>query len=211
MAGQTFLQLQTAVMGTRFDDSQRGDIKTWINAAYWNCWSLERWTFRYATDLVTVTSGSTAVTGLATDVERVFSFQRSDGTKLRYLQPSRFDAAYYNATSPPVGAPEAYTIRAGVITVGPTSNETKTDYELDYEKAYTALVNDSDVPLLPEGSHEGILVFGGIAIGCKTENDFTWQFFQQEVDRTTQTLRADYLEDQSDDDGAYPVDAIGWV
>jgi hypothetical protein len=209
MAGLTFVQIQAAVMGTRFDESQRGDVKTWINDSYFQCWHAERWTFRKGTDLVTVTTGSSVVSGIATDVERVDSFLKSDGSALQYLDPRPFQSRYYNATSPLTGPPESYTIINGAISVGPVSNETKSDYLITYEKAYTALVNDGDVAMLPEGSHEGILVFGAIATGCQTENDFTWQFFQQKYDRTVATLQGDYLVDQSDDDGAYPRDPIG--
>lgn len=205
----TFLEIQTSVMGTRFAEAQRGDVKTWINAVYWQAWHEERWTFRNATETVTVTANSAAVTGMTADVLRVESLARSNGAGLQYLEPRRFYARYYDATNPPVGPPEAYTNVAGVLSVGPVSNETKTDYWLTYEKAYTKLVNDADVPLLPEGSHEGILVFGATAFGLMTQNDFTWSFFDQKYQASLATLRADYLSDESDDDGSYPADPIG--
>lgn len=209
MAGMTFLQMQTAVMGTRFSEDQRGDVKSWINTRYWQAWSAERWTFRYATDLVTVTTGLQTVSGVAADFQRALSLERSNGDGLRYLEPRRFQARYYNATQTVTGIPEAYTILAGVLTVGPASSETKTDYLLTYEKTYTALVNDADVPALPEGCHDILLVSGATAIGLKRQNDFTWSFFEQDVDRALDTLRGDYLSDESDDDSSYPADPLG--
>lgn len=205
----TFLELQTSVMGTRFDESQRGDVKTWINAVQWQAWHEERWTFRNATEVVTVTAGSNAITGLTADVLRVESIQRSNGVGLRYLEPRRFYALYYDNTQTTTGIPEAYTNVAGAIKVGPVSSETKTDYLVTYEKSYTKLVADSDVSLLPEGAHEGILVFGATAYGLMTQNDFTWSFFDQKYQATLATLRSDYLSDESDDDGSYPADPIG--
>lgn len=209
MAGLTFLELQAAVMGDRFRENQRGDVKSWINSTYWSAWSAERWTFRYATDLVTVTAGSNAVSGIAADVERVDSFQTSTGVRLQYLNPRRFEVDYYNAVSPSTGAPEAYTIIAGAVYVGPVSSESRSDYLMTYEKAYTALVNDGDVPLLPEGSQFSVLVFGAQALGLKLQNDFTWQFAEQTYMAGMDALRSDYLSDESDDDSVYPADPIG--
>jgi hypothetical protein len=211
MAKLTFLELQQAVMGDRFSEDQRGDVKSWINARYWGVWSMERWTFRFGIDLVTVTSGSEAVTGVAADVERVHSFLRSDGTPLQYVNQREFEARYYNDVTPLVGPPEAYTLRSGSVFVGPASNETKNDYELDYEKAYTALSADTDVTLLPEGADLSLLVFGAQSLGLKLQNDFTWQFAEQTFMDALETLRSDYLSDASDDDGGYPRDAIGFT
>lgn len=205
----TFLELQTAVMGTRFDESQRGDVKTWINDAYWQAWTQEEWIFRVATDTVIVTANSNVVTGLATDVANVRSLQRSDGVSLDSMDPTDFERRYNSPSSTFTGTPEAYTVINGVVYVGPTSNVSASDYLMVYEKEYTALSADGDVPALPTGCHEGILVFGAIATGLQTENDFTWQFFQQKYDRTLDTLRRGYLSDRRDTFQSYTADPLG--
>lgn len=209
MAGMTFLEIQTAVMGTRFDDSQRGDIKTWINDAYWACWTQEEWTFKYATDTVSVTNGSTAVTGVATDVVSVRAFSRGDGETLDSVTQADYQRLYYNPRSPWTGRPDVYTVINGSVFVGPASNETASDYQITYEKEYQALVNDGDVPMIPAGAHEGILVFGALSTGLQTENDFTWSFFQQKYDRSMDTLRRGYLVDRRDQNAVYAADPLG--
>jgi hypothetical protein len=192
-----FLQLQTAVMGTRFDESQRGDVRRWINATYWRVWTLEEWTFRYATESVTVTTGSKNVTGL-TGRRRDRPFVPAWRRRRHHVARADRLPALYNDPRVGTGLPEAYTIINGVVSVGPASSETASDYLIVYEKEYTALANDGDTPLLPAGCHEDVLVFGAIARGLKTENDFTWQFFQQTADDGIDTLRRGYLTNRRD-------------
>lgn len=206
----TFLELQTAVMGTRFDESQRGDVKTWLNATYWRAWTLEEWTFRYATTNVSVTTGSKTVTGLPSDLQNVRSLQRGDGESLTSLDVPDYQRLYNDPRATWSGLPTDYTVLDGVVLVGPASSETASDYLLVYEKEYTALVNDGDVPALPLGSHEDVLVFGAIARGLKTENDFTWQFFQQTADDGIDVLRRGYLRDRRDTNQSYTADPLGW-
>lgn len=198
-------------MGTRFDESQRGDVQTWINATYWRAWTLEEWTFRYATDAVTVTAGSTAVSGLAADVAIVRSFQRGDGESIDSMEPTDFQRLYNDPRVTVTGLPEAYTIINGSVFVGPASSETATDYLIVYEKEYTALSADIDIPALPTGCHEDVLVFGAIARGLKTENDFTWQFFQQTADDGIDTLRRGYLQNRRDTNQAFAPDPLSQV
>lgn len=208
MAGLTFKEIQDAVKSDRFREAQRGDIKKWINFRYWWLWHLEEWTFRYATDDVTVTAGSDTVTGVAADFLVAHSLQRYDGTPLQYMGPAAFQRAYYDTTNTQSGTPEAYTVIDGTILVGPKSNETSTAYRLLYEREYTDLVNDNDVPALPNGAHFG-LVHGGAAEGLKLQNDPTWQAFEQDFNSVITILRRGYLKDQRDRTGSYPADPLG--
>lgn len=195
-------------MADRFDESQRGDIRTWINSRYWYVWSLEEWAFRYATDLVSVTTGSKTVGSVPTDLGAVRSLQRRDGTSLISLSQVDFQRAYYDATTTETGYPCHYTVIDGAIFVGPSSNETKTDYQLVYEREFTALSADEDEPALPPGAHE-TLVFGASATGLKLQNDYTWQFFEQQFQDDIQTLRRSYLSDRRDLHSAYAADPLG--
>jgi hypothetical protein len=201
----TFLQLQDAVIGDRFDESDRTDVKTWINARYFWLWHLEKWSFRHANDTVTVTSGSNTITGIPTDFSRAVSILRSNGDPLQYYAPRRFRSLYYDATNLAVGPPAAYTVESGTFYCGPYSNETKSDYMLTYIKAFTALSADGDVPALPSGAHLG-LVFGAAATGRKNQSDPTWQGFETDFNSVIAVLRSDYLTDETDDDGSYPAD-----
>lgn len=208
MAGLTFKDIQDAVKSDRFDEEQRGDIKKWINFRYWWLWHLEEWTFRYATGLVTVTAGSNVVTGLPSDFLVALSLQRADGAPLQYMGPASFQRGFYDTTTVQTGKPEAYTVIGGTIYVGPTSNETSSAYKLVYEREFTELVGDNDVPALPSGAHFG-LVHGGAAEGLKLQNDPTWQAFETDFNSVITILRRGYLVDQRDRSGSYPADPLG--
>ncbi len=205
-----FVQLQDAVMSDRFDESQRGDVKNWINSAYWQIWVAEEWEFRYATKSVTVTSGSQTVTALPTDLGPTRSLSRSDGQKLVSLPLVEFERLYFNNDNPETGAPEAYTVLDGSMLVGPTSNVTATDYLLVYEREYTALSLDGDTPLTPQGA-DFALVFGAAQIGLKIQNDFTWQFFAQDFQAQLDALRRGYLADRRDSYPQFAADPIGYI
>jgi hypothetical protein len=118
----------------RFKEAQRPDLKQWIQLAYENVWNLERWSFRYGTDLVTVTANSADVSNIPGNLGVVEALLRSDGTPLDALQPHEYSERYYGSTIQP-GGPEAFTVIGGGIKVGPPSNETKTDYQLVHERA----------------------------------------------------------------------------
>jgi hypothetical protein len=210
MAQMTFLQLQAAVMSDRFDEAQRGDVRNWINAAYWDTWSLEEWVFRYATADVNVTSGSTAVTGLPSDFGTVRNFQRGDGGVIEWLDPVEWQRRYYNPRSPSVGLPQHYTVTNGVVTVGPASTETASDYQLVYEKEFTTLVNDGDLHKLPPGS-DFVLVFGAAVLGLQIQNDFTWQFIEQKRQALVDSLKRAYLANTRDKNQAYAGDVLGLI
>lgn len=203
-----YLALQNAVMSDRFDESQRGDVKTWINARYWQLWNEEEWTFRYATATVSVTAGSKTVTGLPSDFLIARSLQRGDGDSLVSLPATEFERVYYNARTTETGLPEAYTVIGGTIFVGPAANETASDYQLVYQREYTALSADGDTPAIPVGAHE-MLVFGASAMGLQLQNDYTWQFQEQLYQDQLATLRKGYLSDRRDVNAAYAADPLG--
>ncbi len=186
----TFKEIQDAVLSDRFDESQRGDAKHWVNHRYAWIWALEEWNFQYGTDDVTVTSGSQAVTGVTSDLAAVLTLQRSDGTPLVPLSPADFYGHYYGSTQ--TGSPEAFTVVNGAVMVGPTSNETATTYRLVYEKEPTLLVADNDVPAIPAGFHFA-LVHGGAAEGLKLQNDPTFQAFEQDFQASITAMRRKYL------------------
>lgn len=208
MAGMTFLELQNATMNDRFDESQRGDVKNWINSRYWQLWNEEEWSFRYATDLVSVTSGSQTVGSLPTDFGDVRSLQRGDGTTLASLDPVSFNRTYYDARAVYSGLPEAYTVVDGVVSVGPASSETATDYQLVYEREYTKLVLDAAIPEIPEGA-ELALVYGASAMGLQLQNDYTWQFQETLYQGELATMRRSYLRDRRDSNAQYAADVLG--
>lgn len=203
----TFRQIVDAVLSDRFAESQRSDAKTWVNHRYWWLWSLEPWTFRFATADVTITAGSQTVTGVPTDFLMAHALITDDGTSLGALPDTRSFLESYYPSSDETGDPEAFTVVGGTLMVGPTPQASAT-YRLLYEREFTELVDDADVPALPAGSHFA-LVHGGAAEGLKLQNDPTWQSFEQDFQASLTVLRQGYLvsvKGASTQFGAYRAD-----
>lgn len=204
-----FLQLQDAVKSDRFREAQRGDIKTWINARYWWLWSLEDWPFRYSTADLTTTSGSQLLGGAPADLGNVLAIIPTNSGdpswKLDYVSPRRFYADWYDPRGTDNGESGYYTIVNGDIFVAPAPDESVADWKLVYSREFSMLVDDDDVPALPDGAHLS-LVFGGAATGLKLQNDPTWQAFEQDFNSAIQILRSGYLNDQQDPPSHWPAD-----
>lgn len=206
-----FISIQNAVIADAFGESKRADVKQWINFRLGWMWDVDEWTFKMGTDLVTVTTGSQAVTSVPTDFATALAIYKSDGAPLEAVtEPREFYRRYYNATSTSTGEPEAFTVIGSSIFVGPTSSVTKTDYQLVYEKAPTLLSANSDVPAIPAQYHMA-LVHGGKAEGLKLMNIPLWESFDQDFQAAITAMRRQYLvgiRGASEQFGAYRADTI---
>lgn len=199
-----FLALQNAVISGAFDETLRAEVKEWVNHRYQELWSSDEWVFRYATALVGVTSGSMQVAALPVDLGIVLSVQDADGNPLTPMtDPREFYATYVSSTGNLVGRPEAFCAVNNTLLVGPTSNETRADYTLVYERAIVLLAADSDTPVFPAGHHL-ILVSGAKATGFKMRGIFLWQQHDDEWERGLEAMRRDLLV------GARDVGGISW-
>lgn len=202
----TFKNIQDAVISDRFDETQRADVKNWINAVYGTILTAEDWTFLVTKSLVTVTAGSSTVTNLPTNLGVVLRLSRADGGALNFLSPQQFADAYYGETA--TGIPADYTVVNGVVSVGPISSETSALYQLEHEKEGTALSADADLPILPALSHM-VLVFGAAIMGLQLSADPSWQGLQPQYDGLYQGLRRRYLASQRDGGRQLGRDPLG--
>lgn len=186
----TFREIVDSVLADRFKEAQRADAQRWVNHRYWWLWSLEPWTFKQAIGNVTVTAGSQTVTGVATDFLTARALHQADGTQLELLPDHRvFFERYMDTTA--TGEPEAFTVLASTVYVGPTPTVSAT-YRLVYDREFTSMTADADVPALPVGAHFA-LVHGGCAEGLKLQNDPTWQSFEEDFQASLSVLRQNYL------------------
>jgi hypothetical protein len=182
----TYADIFNEVINTRFNGANVNSAKLWVNLRYGMVWGDRDWTFATGHASASVAIGSNAVS-LPTDFGRVNAFLRSDGTPLVYLTPIDFDTTFYNVAVS-TGTPDYYTVVNGQILVGPTSNVADTGYDLIYRKKFVKLVNDSDVPAIPEETHY-MLVHGALATGLVIVNDFTWEFQEQAYQAILQSMR----------------------
>lgn len=204
----SFLDLQNAVKSDRFREGQRTDIKRALNFRYWWLWTLQPWTFTEGETLVAVTSGSMAVTNLPTDIREPYALYRADGHRLRFVSRDAFYGLYYDSLTVPSGAPCHWSRVAASLYVGPPSNETSTVYKLLYDKEFTPLIEDTDVPALPVGAHLG-LVFGASASMAKLQNDPTAIGFENDFAEVVEMLQAGYSRDQTGDSEQFGGDWSG--
>lgn len=188
-----FVDIVDQVIFDRFGEGKRARAKGWVNFRQQWIWSLEEWTFRDATDDVSVASGSQIVGSLPADFLIARALFSSDGSPLEPVLDHRdFYAAYFNNTAPVTGTPEAFTVIGNSILVGPASSVNASDYKLVYERECTELVDDDDVPAIPLGFHL-MLVHGGAAEGLKLQQDPTWESFEQDFSAAIDVMRQDYL------------------
>lgn len=188
-----FKAIQDAVIKSTFDESDRADIKTWINHRYGTLMDQNEWTFTQGTANVTVTAGSQAVSNLPVDLGIVLGLQRVDGTPLEAIPEYRkFAARFLGASNAQAGRPCAFTSWGGQVLVGPTSNESSAAYLLTYEKNVTLLDDDTDIPVLPAEYHLA-LVFGAKADGAKLSSILLADPFEQQFDADVQAMTRKYL------------------
>lgn len=130
----TFKACQDAVL-ERFNESRRPDAKEWIRFVHAQIWGLEEWTFKQAASQVSVTAGSTILSGLPGNVGVVHLLLNSQGAPLTYRDWRDFERLHYGETSESV--PYDFTIigadRNVQIIVGPLSAETSSAYQLLHE------------------------------------------------------------------------------
>lgn len=162
----TFKELQDATIAGAFDESDRANVKRWINfRAAW-IWDIADWTFAQGTASVTVTAG--AVTNEPADFVSALAMFQSDGTPLVAMPQYRdFSEAYIGTSAPGSILAEAFTVLGSSILVGPTGSSGT--YTLVYQKGPTELDADGDVPAIPAGYHLA-LVHGAKAEGFRLTN-----------------------------------------
>lgn len=220
----TYKQIQDAVLLNTFDESQRTSVKDWINTRYtWLC-DLADWSFMRAVANVTVTNGTTAVSGVPADLGVANALVDQYGARLEKITNPEVFVHRYLGIPIFTGQPEAFTVFGspatfdggqfgdgdfgggeGLIAVGPTSNVTSAAFKLLYERAVPTLVADADVPILPAGYHMGLAV-GARALGCRM-NGMTAEAgdMDGEFRGTIDSMRAKYLRPVRDRTGQSPA------
>jgi hypothetical protein len=176
----------------RFNETQRAQVKLWLNDRLAELWGLEDWTFRKAATTVTVTGGSNIVTA-PSDLGIVLGLMRDDGTPIQYVTPETYFRAHLgqqNSTTT-----DRFTVVNKQILLDPTPGTGSSSWELYYDKAVTPLVADGDIPAIPS-EHHYILVHGATATGSVMVNDFTYQFAEQRWANELDSMRRNYLADQ---------------
>ena len=188
--------LRTAVKSNgRFDTTWDTIINQAINQRYAWIWAEhDNWTFRKTTASIGVQAGSQTTTGQPSDVSKVYAILNQYGDRLNPIEDiDEFHNRYYNSVNPTTGPPEAFAVSGGTILVGPTSSETSSAYKIIYDKAFTPLAMDTDVPAIPS-EHHMTIVDGASAVVYRMDSDYRWTEFEQAFQQGVSAIESDYLE-----------------
>ena len=161
-----------------------------MNFRYEWLWDVDEWTFRNGTATVSLSPNSGVVGNLPADLGIPLALFRSDGSPLMPISELRMFQAIYGSGTP--GMPEAFCPVGTSILVGPTSAVSDSSCTLVHEKGWTALVNNTDVPLIPLGYHLA-LVHGGKAEGLKLKNIPLWESFDADFQAAITAMRRNFL------------------
>lgn len=184
----TFLEIVNEVLFDRFSEARRPSIKRYVNARYGRIWAQESWSFKRA-----VVSTSTSSQTLSLDtlgLQRVEAVFRVNGNFWRSVGAVRPED-YYDWATAVGGSPIGFTVIGDTLHLDRSPSSTETLYILG-ELEFTPLVNDGDVPLIPEEFHM-MIVHGAASEALRMENDPTWQGFEQDYQAYLNDLRLGYL------------------
>lgn len=163
----TFGDILDAVCRDGINANRRGDAKEWVKLRHAMLWGAQPWTFKNAIDVVTFTAGS-QVAAAPADLHAVFAVYGSQGDPLVGIRDIRKFFDRYNTLSGlGSGPPEAYTVMAGQVLVGPKGDGSAG--QIAYQRNKPDLVNDTDPTGLPDG-FDLALVHGARAEGYKLTN-----------------------------------------
>lgn len=184
-----FLELQNFVLSDRFDETQRNDVKKWLNHRYGRIWAQEAWTFKYT--IATISTAINDTSAAATGLQRIHSLWDSSVspgyTGMDAIRPEDF---YGWATRSPQ-IPAGYTVIGSTVYFDRPMSSART-FTAVGELAFDRLVDDADTPLLPEEFHE-TLGHGAISEGLRLEQDPTWQAAEEDFKAGIEDMKKAYL------------------
>lgn len=184
-----FLDLQNEVLSDRFDESKRPNAKNWLNYRYGRLWGMEAWTFKYQVTNLTVTAGnSSASRGNIGTIVGLWNSSVSPYFSDNF--PVRPEDLYDFSTLT-AGTPYNYTVIGDNIFFERPMLTDQT-FKVISEQKFTALTNDTDIPLIPTEFHL-VLASGAASHGLRLENDPSWQAFEDEWTRGIEDMRKNYL------------------
>lgn len=198
----TFLEIVNEVLFDRFGETRRASIKRYVNARYGRVWAQESWTFKRIIVPVSVAANVGSVTLASLGLQRVEGVWRVSGNYNYDTVPLRPED-FYNFTTAVDGTPYDFTIVGDSIVFDKSPSSTENFVVLG-EAKFTSLVNDGDVPLLPEEFHM-MLVHGAASEALRMENDPTWQGFEQDYLAYLNDMKLSYLTAVRNYGDAYPA------
>ncbi len=198
----TYKEIQDAVILDRFNESQRAAIKFAINSRYGRMWALEPWSFKRALVSYTMPLSASTVTLAALGLQKVESIHTDLPASFTRLYADRPEMAldWSDTTG---GHSYAFTLIGDSIRLDRPSL-TSNDLQILGQLKWSKLVNDADVPLIPEEYHFA-LVPGAAADMLLRESDPSWQGEEKSFNDQVAEMRLSYMSNQTMARSAYPA------
>lgn len=181
----------------KLDDESFGTTKLnqFINDGQRDILNTRRFTFMETEGTPTTTASSSTLSNYPTDVQTPLSLRIVSpinyATLLTYVEYEDFDESIPNQALAGDNIPQYWRIFNGSIEVYPTADDTYT-LKLKYIKNPTELVDDSDVPEIPESFGE-ILVLAAYKRALEHNDDYDQaQLIQQQIDVQIDTMDERY-------------------
>lgn len=195
-----FLQLQNAVLTDRFGETKRESAKNWINYRYGRLWSAEDWSFKRGVASLTLpnSANSVAMPGF----QRILGLWDASVVPYQTLMKAFRPEDFYGEASSVASIPYGFTVIGDTIYFDQAAAGSRT-FTVVGELEFTKLVNDGDVPLIPEEFHMTI-VSGAIAQGLREENDPTWNAMEADFQAGVEDLKRGYINPVRNFTDAYP-------
>lgn len=181
-------RIQAKLDNTAFDQTK---LTQFVNDGQRDIFGTYKFPFMEREADLTTTIGSNATSALPAAFQSLISLRRytpSDTAgMMKYVEYEDFDERHPNPTVGDNSIPTEYTIFNGAITVFPKSDVVHT-LKLKYYKEPAELVNDSDVPEIPEEYSE-LLVLAGYKRALMHDDNFDQaQVVQQDIDGMAQAM-----------------------
>lgn len=185
-------RIQRKLDNTSFETNKLNDF---INDGQRYIFNKRRFTFMEREDTVTTSDGSDQLGSYPTDIQVPITLRLYSPTNyaraLTYIEYESFDESIPNPNLTGEGPPIAWTIFNGTPQVYPVSDTTYT-LALRYLKKPAELVDDTDVPEIPEEFSE-TLVLAGYMRALEHDDDFDQaQVIQLKVDEQVQDMDERY-------------------
>lgn len=205
----TFKEIQDAVLSDRFAESKRGAAKHWINSRYGRLWAMEPWSFKLVAVEADLDADDGTVTLASLGLQRVHAVYGGVGAGFYSLVADRPED-YHTYARTTGGSSYSFTVIGNTIILD-KANPTAQTLTIVGEAKWAALVEDTDVPLIPSEFHWA-LVLGATSEGLRVENDPTWQGPEHDWMANIVDMRNSYLTNVSTFGDSSPTWApyIGW-
>lgn len=202
----TYKDFQDSVIATRFDESDRAEIKRWLDLRYQWIWSAADWNFRRVAMSTLAVAGGSRTPAMPSDFSRPNRLYDDLGCRLDYLAPAKWEERFLGDTSSV--RPVAYTVSDRQLYLGPTPDKDYS-FSLSYDRRLShvdpslgviggTMQDDGDQPLWP-AEHDYLLVVDTVILGQQMRQDPTWQTLIRQRDELLEGMKRDLVGGPSEE------------